>query len=367
MAGNATSTKDKPEYNPRWKGYVYILVCSLVALSSICNVPKEVKPSHWATTVGISSTTFSISFLILLLDRCQCFKFFNYTKAADGKVEGWVLLFFLLIWIVGVAILTKPSGLAYFATNIYFSSWLTLISCVYTLNQWSSSKDIISIQELTQLSATLKSWYCLLLTSLVCLGSSISMNIYFASRSLHTGETAFAIALGLFSVIVSLFFILVHYKFFSDCCGRVKQGGWLELSTAFFMILCWTVGVAVLTQENGVAATMAGSGCHPDFDIYSVDNCTVVVQTQVNGTNVTYNESCDVLYAQDIPGSNLYFFSWFCLMASANITLRWKAAQALQFAQAAQVRATTGGAKDASPSDRDSEYEDAVEDDEDAI
>jgi hypothetical protein len=54
-------------------------------------------------------------------------------------------------------------------------------------------------------------------------------------------------------------------------------------------------------------------------------------------------------------------------MASANITLRWKAAQALQFAQAAQVRATTGGAKDASPSDRDSEYEDAVEDDEDAI
>jgi hypothetical protein len=126
--------------------------------------------------------------------------------------------------------------------------------------------------------------------------------------------------------------------------------------------------VAVLTQENGVAATMAGSGCHPNFDIYSVDNCTVVVQTQVNGANVTYNESCDVLYAQDIPGSNLYFFSWFCLLASANITLRWKAAQALQFAQAAQVRATTtGGAKDVSPSDRDSEYEDAVEDDEDAI
>lgn len=305
----------------------------------------------------------------------------------------------VILFLCSVAILTRPAGLAYSATNIYFSSWLALISCVYTLNQWSSAKDIISIQELTSLSATLKSWYCLFLTSLVCFGSSISMNSYFRSRNKHTGETAFSIALGLFSTLVSLFFILVHYKFFTDCCNRVKQGGWLELSTAFFMILCWTVGyvryfavlqlrnenvpasrlshkiphsllinysVATLTQENGIAATMAGSGCHPDFDVYSVDNCTVVATDEVDGVNVTQSETCDVLFAQDIPGSNLYFFTWFCLLASVNITLRWKAAQALQFAQAAQVRAGTG-ATDVAPSDRDSEYEDAVEDDEDAI
>lgn len=145
-----------------------------------------------------------------------------------------------------VAILTRPAGLAYFATNIYFSSWSALISCVYTLNKWSSSKDIISIQELTQLSATLKSWYCLFLTSLVCFGSSISMNIYFGARNeAHGGETAFAVALSLLSGLVSLFFILVHYKFFTDCCKGVHEGGWLELATAFFMILCWTVGYVV--------------------------------------------------------------------------------------------------------------------------
>jgi len=124
--------------------------------------------------------------------------------------------------------------------------------------------------------------------------------------------------------------------------------------------------VAVLTQENGIAATMAGSGCHPDFDIYAIDNCTVVVTDEVDGQNVTESRGCDVLFAQDVPGSNLYFFTWFCLLASVNITLRWKAAQALQFAQAAQVRAT--GTTDL-PSDHsvDSEYEDAVEDDDDAI
>lgn len=142
-----------------------------------------------------------------------------------------------------VAILTRPAGLAYYAINIYFSSWLALISCVYTLDQWSSSKDIISIQELTSLSATLKSWYTLFLTSLVCFGSAISLHIYFFRRAQqHSGETAFAVALGLFSTLVSLFFILVHYKFFTECCSTVKQGGWLELATACFMILAWTVG-----------------------------------------------------------------------------------------------------------------------------
>lgn len=68
--------------------------------------------------------------------------------------------------------------------------------------------------------------------------------------------------------------------------------------------------VAVLTQENGIAATLGGSGCHPDFDVYSVDNCTVVVfDIQEDGSNVTRTETCDVIFADDVPGSNLYFFS----------------------------------------------------------
>lgn len=92
---------NKPEYNPRWKGYVYIIVTSLVALSSISNVPKEVKRGHWATSVAISSITFSVSLLILAFDRFQCCKSWNFTKAYDGKLEGCLLLFFLLFWIVG--------------------------------------------------------------------------------------------------------------------------------------------------------------------------------------------------------------------------------------------------------------------------
>jgi hypothetical protein len=87
----------------------------------------------------------------------------------------------------------------------------------------------------------LKSWYALFFFSLVCFGSAVSMQIYFNGR--NKADTAFCISLGLVSTAIALFFILVHYKFFADCCsGRVKQGGWLELSTAFFLIVCWTIG-----------------------------------------------------------------------------------------------------------------------------
>jgi len=39
-----------------------------------------------------------------------------------------------------------------------------------------------------------------------------------------------------------------------------------------------------------------------------------------------------------VPGSNLYFFAWLSLISSINLALRWKEAQAMQFAHAAQAK-----------------------------
>jgi hypothetical protein len=175
-----------------------------------------------------------------------------------------------LPFLFSVSILTTPGGLAYYAANIYFSSWLSLASCVYTLDRWTSAKDIISIQELTQLSATLKSWYALFLVSLIAFGSAVSLHIYFDGT--QTGSTAFCISLGLVSTAIALFFILVHYKFFTDCCTRVKQGGWLELSAAFFLILCWTtayvhkrVNICVYKYIYNLCVCVCGCSCEPYF------------------------------------------------------------------------------------------------------
>jgi hypothetical protein len=120
--------------------------------------------------------------------------------------------------------------------------------------------------------------------------------------------------------------------------------------------------VAVLTKDEGIAATVAGSGCKPN-DLYldGVANCTVTVEKVINDTYsfVEYKQ-CLELFRQEVPGSNLYFSLWGALLAAVNISLRWKAAQALQFAQAAQLQQVAS-------STLTEEGGVGVEDDEDAI
>ena len=140
---------------------------------------------------------------------------------------------------------TRADGIAYLANNIYFSSWLALgryvksctihsnhfcnafsndpnflyISCINTLNEWSASKDILSIAELTGLSATLKSWYVVFLSSLVVLGTCIDLHIRVADMKLRgdRDDTAFGIGLGTVSSIISMFWIFTHYDFVPNC------------------------------------------------------------------------------------------------------------------------------------------------------
>jgi hypothetical protein len=103
--------KQQPrEFNPRWKGYLYIIVASLVNFSSISNLDVNDNP-HFRGVFPVSllfgTVTFFTTVAILLLDRFQyccdsesankC----NYTKAMDGKVEGYTLLGLTLWWIIG--------------------------------------------------------------------------------------------------------------------------------------------------------------------------------------------------------------------------------------------------------------------------
>jgi hypothetical protein len=46
---------------------------------------------------------------------------------------------------------------------------------------------------------------------------------------------------------------------------------------------------------------------------------------------------CDEIPKQ-VPGSNLYYACWFCFLFSMAIAFKWKAAQALKFAQAQAER-----------------------------
>lgn len=88
------------EYNPRYKGYVFIIISTLVCLSACSSLAKDLHQRQWKTAIAFSSITFGVALLVLLFDRFQCCTFFNFTKAFDGKLEGYVLGLFVILWIV---------------------------------------------------------------------------------------------------------------------------------------------------------------------------------------------------------------------------------------------------------------------------
>ncbi len=75
---------------------------------------------------------------------------------------------------------------------------------VYTLNQWTSAKDILSIHELTRLSDTLPYWYGLFLCSLVEMGSAADVYVHLRQMEIDLekyqlismGKADYAIAIG---------------------------------------------------------------------------------------------------------------------------------------------------------------------------
>ena len=243
---------------------------------------------------------------------------------------------------------------------------MTLFLCIYTLNLWSgpSDKDILSVNEIVGVSYTLKSWWILFLSSCVVFGCSIHLHIRISYYLDNQPDTTFAIILGLASMIISLFHILVHYNVFTDnnnnnnnntiggststmMSMNIQEGGLFELLCSFFLILIWIIGVAVLTADNGIGATMEGSECKTDFSSGETWNSPSYSTTDSNCTIILYYENSQGLVSnytvpcaelpRDIPGSNLYYGAWICLLSSIDISLKWKAAQALRFASQSQT------------------------------
>ena len=431
-SNNTPQPQQNIEYNPRWKGYMYIFLSSLINFASICNIPKshhnnninnntnnyfdtddfdsnfdinsafDIVNGTRGVALSFSIVTFVYSGLIILMDRLQiCSTKFHYmNKSYNGCIaEGMSLCVGTVYSVIAVAYITQVRGIAYLTLNIYFSVWLILISFIYTLNKWSTAKDILSIAELTGISTTLKSWYMIFISSLVVTGTSMNMlvvlSIYDESTQIDENESARAttlgIVFGLCSTIISVWMILSHYNFI-EC---TNEGGWFELLLIIVIILIWIIATAVMTTNNSIAATITGSGCYyyaplvniisptsapsaPDDDnsttlqnilnliqdatrlanqtndtlscFLSIQNITyscdsfaidddddVGDDTVINGkSNVTETAMSDVKSLEAIPGSNLYIFLWINLLTSFHLVSRWKAQQALQFAHTQQ-------------------------------
>ena len=126
---------------------------------------------------------------------------------------------------------------------------------------------------------------------------------------------------------------------------------------------------------------MEGNQCNRDDRFtFQTENCTLVLYQQDEaGTIVRYELECGDVPRQ-IPGSNVFFASWACMLSVVHVAFRWKAAQAIKFAQAKQEREQRsmsgaggggGGDGDSGGEDDDeaagsSDYDDDDYDDDDA-
>jgi len=249
---NNNSNKKAVEYNPRWDGYAVVALTSLIELTSASNVGATLDFSGSnGVALAFGTISFCFCFLVLALDRSQFLvDKFDYCRSCDGKFEGCALLFLVFYWIAGVAFITQVDGIGYLTLNVYFSTWLTLAGCIYTLSKWSGSKDILTLAEMTGLSATLRSHYVLLFSSLIVFGTSINYLSYGVSdQGSKTGSGAvLGCCIGFVSSLVALVWICVHYRF----CTCFEHGGWIEFGSSVIMSILWIVATAIITQDGGV-------------------------------------------------------------------------------------------------------------------
>lgn len=222
---------------------------------------------------------------------------------------------------------------------------LLAFAFVFT-TRFCTKQDILSIDELTGISETLKSWYVLAISSMVVTVSCINFWLKLRDGDMHINDAIFAFCFSAASTLLSLSWILTHMNFL-ECC---KEGGWMELASAWVCILVWIVNCAVLTRDEGMGATIIGTlhqqpwrlddsflvaGTAPDSTI----ECRLVWQVMADGNSNTDQSGTEGSIEIDcpldhgVPGSNLYVACWISLAASVNIALRWNAQRALELAQ----------------------------------
>ena len=257
---------------------------------------------------------------------------FDFKSLADGKVEGWTLVMFVLWWASGVTSITRAGAIGYASLNIYFSTWASLFASIYALDQWGSEKDILTLRELTRMSITLPSWWIVFWASIVILGSAGDAARFFDSDDYVFASCATAVGISTITTVVSAFFILSHYEFFQCCkaCSSwLTYGGWFELAMSIMVNVWLVIALSQLTEPGAIGSTIVGNGFSPQSEEGGESQQSGVP----SGSRTSYY----------VPGTNIYIASWTAFIASGRVTVKWKEARAIKFAQTSGAKSEEEG------------------------
>ena len=257
---------------------------------------------------------------------------FDFKSLADGKVEGWTLVMFVLWWASGVTSITRAGAIGYASLNIYFSTWASLFASIYALDQWGGEKDILTLRELTRMSITLPSWWIVFWASIVILGSAGDAARFFDSDDYVFASCATAVGISTITTVVSAFFILSHYEFFQCCkaCSSwLTYGGWFELAMSIMVNVWLVIALSQLTEPGAIGSTIVGNGFSPQSEEGGESQQSGVP----SGSRTSYY----------VPGTNIYIASWTAFIASGRVTVKWKEARAIKFAQTSGAKSEEEG------------------------
>jgi hypothetical protein len=243
---NNSNNNSNSSYNrlshPRWRRYCFLLLSSLIQCSAVATIRHDDNDDdfswlEWATAVQFGVVLFVFSGVSLgtrfrdhpdenVDDANKKKKKTNTGRKEKSDIEssssweeGYWLVAAVLYSLAGAAMVTRVGAMGYVALNVYFGTWLTVVAAIATLNQWSTDRDILSIDELTSVSLTLKSWWTLLLTGIIAAGTAFNF-------WLVQGRGLFGVAMGSISACTAAFFIATHYNLLKVGCA---EGGWAEL------------------------------------------------------------------------------------------------------------------------------------------
>ena len=257
---------------------------------------------------------------------------FDFKSLADGKVEGWTLVMFVLWWASGVTSITRAGAIGYASLNIYFSTWASLFASIYALDQWGGEKDILTLRELTRMSITLPSWWIVFWASIVILGSAGDAARFFDSDDYVFASCATAVGISTITTVVSAFFILSHYEFFQcweACSSWLTYGGWFELAMSIMVNVWLVIALSQLTEPGAIGSTIVGNGFSPQSEEGGESQQSGVP----SGSRTSYY----------VPGTNIYIASWTAFIASGRVTVKWKEARAIKFAQTSGAKSEEEG------------------------
>ena len=100
------SSAEELDYNQRWEGYLAILLASLVNFASVADITVgdvfAIKFQKEKILAIFGAISFILSLLVLVFDRISYLhRRYDLKAAWDGKLEGYMLLFLVIWWIVG--------------------------------------------------------------------------------------------------------------------------------------------------------------------------------------------------------------------------------------------------------------------------